>query len=90
MKLLIEMWALHNYTVLVVTDCQSLSENLSILPIFSRGIWNVPYITGVYAIKRSVLENLETRPNYIYRLYDADMAMTTNMRQKVTVLFHVL
>ncbi|KAK3872939.1 hypothetical protein Pcinc_022023 [Petrolisthes cinctipes] len=52
-----------------------------------RGIWNVPYITGVYVIKKNILENTETRPNYIYRLYDADMAMATNMRNKGVFMY---
>ncbi|XP_047492895.1 procollagen-lysine,2-oxoglutarate 5-dioxygenase 1-like [Penaeus chinensis] len=47
-----------------------------------RGIWNVPYLTGVYVIQRSVLASPETRPNYIYKLLDADMAMAANMREK--------
>lgn len=52
-----------------------------------RGIWNVPYLTGVYVIQRSVLVSPETRPNYIYKLLDADMAMAANMREKVCCLW---
>lgn len=53
------------------------------LSVRRRGIWNVPYLTGVYVIQRAVLINPETRPNYIHKLLDADMAMAANMREKV-------
>lgn len=52
-----------------------------------RGIWNVPYITGVYLIQGSVLWNAETRPNFIHRLLDADMAMAANMRGKGVFMY---
>lgn len=45
------------------------------------GLWNVPYIAACYLIKRSVLENEKTRPNYIRNLMDADMAFCENMRE---------
>ncbi|XP_068202798.1 procollagen-lysine,2-oxoglutarate 5-dioxygenase 1 isoform X2 [Palaemon carinicauda] len=52
-----------------------------------RGIWNVPYISGIYLIQKSVLENPETRPNYINKLFDADMAMAANMREKGVFMY---
>lgn len=42
-------------------------------------------MSGAYIIKRSIIENPETKPNYIYNLVDADIAMTTNMRRKVSL-----
>lgn len=47
-----------------------------------RGIWNVPYITGVYLVQRALLNNPKTRPDYIFKLFDADMAMAINMRER--------
>ncbi|XP_045601648.1 procollagen-lysine,2-oxoglutarate 5-dioxygenase 1 [Procambarus clarkii] len=52
-----------------------------------RGIWNVPYITGVYLIQKALLENPETRPNYIFKLHDADMALAVNMREKGVFMY---
>ncbi|XP_076046285.1 procollagen lysyl hydroxylase [Oratosquilla oratoria] len=52
-----------------------------------RGIWNVPYIYGIYVILRSVLEDPETRPNYIHKLLDADMAFATNCRDKGVFMY---
>jgi len=45
------------------------------------GLWNVPYISAAYLIKRSVLEEKKTRPSYIHGLLDADMAFCENMRE---------
>ncbi|XP_037075005.1 procollagen-lysine,2-oxoglutarate 5-dioxygenase 1-like [Pollicipes pollicipes] len=44
------------------------------------GIWNVPYISVCYLIKRAVLDDEKTRPNYINNLLDADMAFCENLR----------
>lgn len=52
-----------------------------------RGIWNVPYISAIYLIQKSVLVNPETRPNYINKLFDADMAVTANMREKGVFMY---
>ncbi|XP_064108903.1 procollagen-lysine,2-oxoglutarate 5-dioxygenase 1-like [Macrobrachium nipponense] len=52
-----------------------------------RGIWNVPYISGVYLIQKSVLDNPETRPSYINKLFDADMAVAANMREKGVFMY---
>ncbi|KAL7632452.1 UNVERIFIED_CONTAM: hypothetical protein RMT77_017228 [Armadillidium vulgare] len=54
-----------------------------------RGIWNVPYIYGVYLIQKSVLENPETRPNYVYNLKDHDIAMAMNFRKKEVFMYAV-
>ena len=43
----------------------------------------MPHIYGIYLIQRSILENPQTRPSFIYRLMDADIAMTMNLRTKV-------
>ncbi|XP_043198093.1 procollagen-lysine,2-oxoglutarate 5-dioxygenase 1-like isoform X1 [Amphibalanus amphitrite] len=44
------------------------------------GIWNVPYISACYLIRRSVVADPKTRPNFISGLLDADMAFCENMR----------
>ncbi|XP_018024064.2 procollagen-lysine,2-oxoglutarate 5-dioxygenase 1-like, partial [Hyalella azteca] len=54
-----------------------------------RGIWAVPYISGVYLIQKSVLEDEELRPNYIHNLFDADIAMATNYRAKDVLMYAV-
>ena len=52
-----------------------------------RGIWNVPHIYGIYLIQRSIIENPLTRPSFIYRLLDPDIAMATNFRNNVRKIF---
>lgn len=52
-----------------------------------RGVWNVPYITGAYLIKRKILDNKRTRPNYVHKLLDADMAFCQNMRDAEVFLY---
>ena len=48
-----------------------------------RGVWAVPYITGLYLIRGAVLNDPEKRPQYIRGLLDPDMAMCANYRAKV-------
>jgi len=45
-----------------------------------RGLWNVPYITSCYLVQGEVIHNPKTKPSYIHKLQDADMAFCTNMR----------
>ena len=47
------------------------------------GLWNVPYISACYLIKRSVVDDKRTRPSFISGLLDADMAFCENMRAAV-------
>lgn len=54
------------------------SRSLSIS--FHRGLWNVPFISGVYLINGSLLQDEDTKPSYINNLLDADMAFCLNNR----------
>lgn len=65
------------------------SDYLDIVNNERRGIWNVPYIYGVYIIWKSVLENPDTRPNYVWKLSDQDIAMTKNFRAKDVFMYAV-
>ena len=47
-----------------------------------RGLWNVPFISLVYLIQGKMIKNEETRPDFVHRLLDADMAFCQNLREK--------
>ncbi len=46
-----------------------------------RGLWNVPFITSSYLIKGDFILDEKTRPSYIHKLLDADMAFCSNLRE---------
>ncbi|XP_066943980.1 procollagen-lysine,2-oxoglutarate 5-dioxygenase 1 isoform X2 [Macrobrachium rosenbergii] len=52
-----------------------------------RGLWNVPYITSSYLLKRSLLDSEETKPSFIKNLLDPDMAFCENMREKGVFMY---
>ena len=52
-----------------------------------RGLWNVPYISSCYLISGSVIHNEDTRPSYVNKMMDPDMAFTSNLRSKDVFLF---
>ncbi|XP_068205814.1 procollagen-lysine,2-oxoglutarate 5-dioxygenase 2-like isoform X3 [Palaemon carinicauda] len=52
-----------------------------------RGLWNVPYITSSYLLKRSLLDKEDTRPSYIKNLLDPDMAFCENLREKGVFMY---
>lgn len=52
-----------------------------------RGLWNVPYINSCYLIKKSVFEKPETRPSYINKLQEPDMAIAENLREKGVFMY---
>jgi len=52
-----------------------------------RGLWNVPYVGNAYLISRAVIDNPETRPNFINKMMEADMAMCANLREKGVFLY---
>uniref|UniRef100_A0A6B2EGL7 procollagen-lysine 5-dioxygenase n=1 Tax=Phlebotomus kandelakii TaxID=1109342 RepID=A0A6B2EGL7_9DIPT len=49
-----------------------------------RGIWNVPYITSCYLIKKKVLKKI----SYVHESYDPDMAMCHHLRSN-NIFMHV-
>ena len=52
-----------------------------------RGLWNVPYISSSYLISGSVVQNEETRPSYVNKMMDPDMAFTTNLRSSNVFMY---
>lgn len=51
---------------------------------FSRGVWNVPYVSKVYLLKGSLLRSQLTDFGlYNWHILDADMAFCHNVRNKV-------
>ena len=58
-------------------------SDVSCLCLCGRGIWNVPYISVCYLIKRSGVVDKKTRPSFISGLLDPDMAFCENMRNAV-------
>ncbi|XP_042209102.1 procollagen-lysine,2-oxoglutarate 5-dioxygenase 1-like isoform X2 [Homarus americanus] len=53
-----------------------------------RGLWNVPFISGCYLLRRSLLDDPDKRPSFIKNLLDPDMALCENLREK-GVFMHV-
>ena len=53
-----------------------------------RGLWNVPYISACYLISGAVIHSEETRPSFVNKMMDPDMAFTTNLRSS-DVFMHV-
>ncbi|XP_055696089.1 procollagen-lysine,2-oxoglutarate 5-dioxygenase isoform X1 [Lutzomyia longipalpis] len=49
-----------------------------------RGIWNVPYISSCYLVKKKVLKKL----SYVHESYDPDMAMCHHLRTN-NIFMHV-
>jgi len=52
-----------------------------------RGLWNVPYISSSYLISGSVIHSEETRPSFVNKMMDSDMAFTTNLRSSDVFMF---
>ena len=52
------------------------------------GLWNVPFISAVYLIQGKLIQNPETRPNFVYGNLDADMAFCKNLRDN-GIFFYV-
>ncbi|CAL4066713.1 unnamed protein product, partial [Meganyctiphanes norvegica] len=52
-----------------------------------RGLWNVPYINSCYLMAKSVFENKKTRPSYINKLQEPDMAFAENLREKGVFMY---
>jgi len=52
-----------------------------------RGLWNVPFLSGVYLVNGTILKNEKLRPNYINNLLDADMAFCLNNRNRDIFMF---
>lgn len=52
------------------------------------GVWNVPYISGAYLIKGSLIQDEDRHPSFIHRLLDADMSFCANLRE-ANVFFYV-
>ena len=57
-----------------------LSMHTSLLLYYS-GVWNVPFLTGVYMIQGHVLPSM--RSGYTDNRLDSDMALCHNLRNKV-------
>jgi len=57
-------------------------DYLDIIKNVKRGLWNVPYVGHCYLIRRDVIDGAQTRPDFINKLMDADMAFSANMRKK--------
>ncbi|XP_069181072.1 procollagen-lysine,2-oxoglutarate 5-dioxygenase 1 isoform X2 [Procambarus clarkii] len=47
-----------------------------------RGLWNVPYISSCYLLRRSLFDDADRRPTFIKNLLDPDMALCENLREK--------
>jgi len=47
-----------------------------------RGLWNVPFVSNCYLIQGSLIHNEETRPSYVHKMLDPDMALMANIRAK--------
>ena len=55
-----------------------------------RGLWNVPFISSIYLIKGEFIHQSspESRPNFVHKLLDADMAFCQNLRD-AGVFFYI-
>ncbi|XP_059089131.1 multifunctional procollagen lysine hydroxylase and glycosyltransferase LH3-like isoform X1 [Tigriopus californicus] len=53
-----------------------------------RGLWNVPFISSCYLIQGALIENKYTRPTFINKLMDPDMAFCQSLREK-DIFFYV-
>ena len=63
------------------------AEYMEIVNNDRRGLWDVPYISSCYLISGSVIHNEDTRPSYVNKMMDPDMAYTSNLRSKDVFLF---
>ena len=53
-----------------------------------RGVWNVPFISSSYLVQGSVIHNEETRPSFVHKMLDPDMAFCHNLREN-DIFFYV-
>lgn len=55
--------------------------------VFSRGVWNIPYMAHVYLVKGSALRNeLKERNYFVLEKLDPDMSFCRNAREMVRTL----
>lgn len=47
-----------------------------------RGLWNVPFVSSCYLISGAIIHNPDTRPSYVHKMLDPDMALMANIRAK--------
>jgi len=57
-------------------------DYLDIVKNIKRGLWNVPYVAHCYMVRRDVIDSQLTKPDFVNKLMDADMAFSANMRKK--------
>lgn len=76
------------YSVLPQSVPYSILElvyKLSKTVLFSRGVWNVPYVSSVYLVKASLLRSELTDYEFFNsHILDPDMAFCHNIRSKVS------
>ena len=53
-----------------------------------KGLWNVPFISECYLIQGKLIMDEKTRPNFVDKDLDADMAFCKDMRDK-DIFFYV-
>lgn len=52
-----------------------------------RGLWNVPFVSSCYLIQGSLIHDPHTRPSYIHKMLDPDMALMANLRANDEFIF---
>ncbi|CAL8072484.1 unnamed protein product [Orchesella dallaii] len=52
-----------------------------------RGLWNIPFISAVYLVNKTIFQNEKTKPSYINNLLDADMAFCLNNRNRDVFMY---
>jgi hypothetical protein len=52
-----------------------------------RGLWNVPFVSNCYLIQGSLIHDPKTRPSYVHKMLDPDMALMANIRSKGGFIF---
>jgi len=53
-----------------------------------RGLWNVPFVSTCYLVSGTIIHDKSTRPSYVHKLLDPDMAFAANIRSK-DIFLHV-
>ncbi len=64
------------------------SDYMDIVQNTRRGLWNVPFISLAYLVKGKLIRDEATKPSFVHRLLDADMAFCKNLRDK-DIFFYV-
>ena len=59
-------------------------DYIDIVKYVRRGVWNVPFVSSIYLIKSSTIDQMVVNPFYSGKM-DQDMTFCKNARKRVSV-----